>query len=41
MNAVIGSAIKIDNFFRMNARVPCDLIEVEREVLVITNGNLN
>ncbi len=41
MNAVIGSAMKIDNFLPMNARIPCDLIEVERELLVITNGNLN
>ncbi len=41
MNAVIGSAMKIDNLFQMNARVPCDLIEVEPELLVITNWNLN
>ena len=39
MNAIIGSAVKIDNFFPMHARMPCDFIEVERELLFVANWN--
>src|SRR5437588_355601 len=39
MNAIIGSAVKIDNFFPMHARMLCDFIEVERELLFVANWN--
>src|SRR6202035_1856489 len=40
MNAVLGSAMKIDNFSRMNASALRDFLEVEREFLFITNRDL-
>ena len=41
MNAVLGSAVKIDNFFPMNAGVARDLFEIERELGLITNRNFD
>src|ERR1700716_451404 len=40
MNAVLDSAMKIDNLFPMQARVSCDVFQVERELGFVTNGNL-
>src|SRR5438876_10763291 len=40
MNAVIGSAMKIDNFFPVHARMLRDVFEIERKFLFVTNGDL-
>src|SRR5207248_5237047 len=40
MNAVLGSAMKIDNFLPMQACVSRDDFEIERELGFVTNRNL-